>query len=56
MTADPRMVPGARTIGRFSYNEAAELSYFGAKVLHPLTMSPAAVKQIPVYIKNTFNP
>jgi aspartate kinase len=38
------------------YNEAAELSYFGAKVLHPLTITPAASKKIPVFIKNSFNP
>lgn len=56
MTADPSVVKQAHTLGRLSYNEAAELSYFGAKVLHPLTMVPAALKQIPILIKNSFNP
>ena len=44
MTADPRLIPEARTIDHLSYHEAAELSYFGAKVLHPLTMVPASLK------------
>lgn len=56
MTADPRIVKDAHSIRVLSYNEATELSYFGAKVLHPLTMMPAVVKEIPIYIKNTFNP
>lgn len=56
MTADPRIIPEARTIDRLSYNEAAELSYFGAKVLHPLTMVPVSLKNIPIFIKNTFEP
>ncbi len=56
MTADPRIVPAAHTIPALSYSEAAELSYFGAKVLHPLTMVPASIKNIPIVIKNTFNP
>ncbi|MDF2461186.1 MAG: aspartate kinase [Candidatus Saccharibacteria bacterium] len=56
MTADPRIVPDARTIDALTFTEAAELSYFGAKVLHPLTIVPAALKGIPVFIKNTFNP
>jgi aspartokinase/homoserine dehydrogenase 1 len=56
MTADPRIVAHAHTIPELTYNEAAELSYFGAKVLHPLTMLPASLKQIPIFIKNTFNP
>ena len=56
MTADPKMVKGARTIAGLNYNEAAELSYFGAKVLHPSTMIPAALKNIPIFIKNTFKP
>lgn len=55
-TADPRIVPEAKTIDNLSYKEAAELSYFGAKVLHPLTMIPASLKDIPIYIKNTFEP
>ncbi|MDQ3065204.1 MAG: aspartate kinase [bacterium] len=56
MTADPRCIPSARTIAQLSYNEAAELSYFGAKVLHPKTMAPAALSSIPIFIKNTLNP
>lgn len=56
MTADPQVVKGAHTIPALSYSEAAELSYFGAKVLHPLTMVPASLKQIPILIKNTFRP
>ena len=56
MTADPRLIPEARTIDHLSYHEAAELSYFGAKVLHPLTMVPASLKNIPIHIKNTFEP
>jgi aspartate kinase len=56
MTADPRIIPEARTISALSYEEAAELSYFGAKVLHPLTMVPAAMKNIPIRVKNTFSP
>lgn len=56
MTADPRLIPEAKTIDNLSYQEAAELSYFGAKVLHPLTMVPASLKDIPIFIKNTFEP
>ena len=56
LTADPRLVPDARTLPELSYIEAAELSYFGAKVLHPKTMLPAIERQIPVRIKNTFEP
>ena len=56
MTADPRLIPEAQTIADLSYEEASELSYFGAKVLHPLTMVPASLKHIPIYIKNTFEP
>lgn len=56
MSADPRIVKNTKTIDVLSYNEASELSYFGAKVLHPLTMVPAALKNIPIVIKNTFNP
>ena len=56
MTADPRMVPHARSLPRISYAEAGELSYFGAKVIHPRTVLPAVEKNIPIYIKNTFNP
>jgi aspartokinase/homoserine dehydrogenase 1 len=56
MTADPRIIPSAQTLPTLSYEEAAELSYFGAKVLHPLTIVPASLKNIPVWVKNTFNP
>ena len=56
MTADPRLVPGARVLERVSYREAAEMSYFGAKVLHPKTIIPAVDENIPIRIKNTFNP
>lgn len=56
MSADPRVVPSARTLPEISYAEAAELAYFGAKVLHPKTLRPAAAKGIPVRILNTFNP
>ncbi|HSA84155.1 MAG TPA: aspartate kinase [Patescibacteria group bacterium] len=56
MTADPKIVKEARTMPFLSYDEATELSYFGAKVLHPLTIIPAEMKKIPVWIKNTFRP
>jgi aspartate kinase len=56
MTADPRLVPEARIIPEISYREAIELSYFGAKVLHPKTIQPVMKKKIPVWIKNSFNP
>jgi aspartate kinase len=56
MTADPRIVPGARVLDRVSYKEAAEMSYFGAKVLHPQTIMPAVDENIPIRIKNTFAP
>jgi bifunctional aspartokinase / homoserine dehydrogenase 1 len=56
MTADPRIVPGARIIPEISYREAIELSFFGAKVLHPKTIQPVMSKKIPVWIKNSFNP
>ncbi|MCI0489660.1 MAG: lysine-sensitive aspartokinase 3 [Blastocatellia bacterium] len=56
MTADPRAVPEARRIRVISFAEAAELSYFGAKVLHPSTVLPAVEKEIPVHIYNTHNP
>ena len=55
MTTDPRLCPGARTIKRISFNEAAELAYFGAKVLHPLTLLPAIHQNIPVYVLNSRN-
>ena len=56
MTADPRVVKSARVLSEISYREAAEMSYFGAKVIHPKTMVPAIEKKIPIRIKNTFNP
>jgi aspartokinase/homoserine dehydrogenase 1 len=56
MTADPRIVPEARSLPEISYVEAAELSFFGAKVLHPRTMLPAMEAGIPLRILNTFNP
>ncbi|MEJ2110910.1 MAG: aspartate kinase [Acidobacteriota bacterium] len=56
MTADPRFVKGARVLSAISYREAAEMSYFGAKVIHPKTMLPAIDRNIPIRIKNTFNP
>src|SRR5215467_2800879 len=55
MTTDPRICPEARTIERISFNEAAELAYFGAKVLHPATLLPAIHKNIPVYVLNSRN-
>jgi bifunctional aspartokinase / homoserine dehydrogenase 1 len=56
MTANPRVVEDARTLPQISYLEAAELSYFGAKVLHPKTIAPAIERRIPVYIRNSFRP
>ena len=56
MTVDPRVVPGARVIPEVSSAEAAELAYFGAKVLHPATIKPAVERGIPVLILNTLNP
>ncbi len=56
LSADPRRVPGATVIDQLSYDEAMELAYFGAKVLHPQTMSPAIASAIPIRILNTFAP
>jgi aspartate kinase len=56
MTADPRVVPGARPIPTISFDEASELAYFGARVLHPLTLAPAIEKGIPVRVKNSRRP
>jgi aspartate kinase len=56
MTVDPRVVAGARALPEVSFEEAAELAYFGAKVLHPATIKPAVEKGIPVRILNSFNP
>ncbi|MEO6184659.1 MAG: bifunctional aspartate kinase/homoserine dehydrogenase I, partial [Steroidobacteraceae bacterium] len=56
LSADPRRVPNAQVIDQLSYNEAMELAYFGAKVIHPQTMAPAIGRSIPIYIRNTFAP
>jgi aspartate kinase len=56
LTADPRLVPEARTIPVISYREAAELAFFGAKVLHPKTLKPVMQASIPVWIRNSFAP
>ncbi|MDQ3667877.1 MAG: aspartate kinase [Acidobacteriota bacterium] len=56
LTADPQLVPEARTLQEISYNEAAELAYFGAKVLHPKTLRPVSEAGIPVWIRNSFLP
>ena len=56
LSADPRLVPDAQVIDSLSYNEAMELAYFGAKVIHPQTMAPAVAREIPIYIRNTFAP
>jgi len=54
MTADPRWVPNAKIIPSISYQEAMELSHFGAKVIYPPTIQPVLNKNIPVWVKNTF--
>ncbi len=56
LSADPRRVPDATVIDSLSYNEAMELAYFGAKVIHPQTMAPAVEDAIPIWIRNTFAP
>jgi aspartate kinase len=56
MTADPRVVPAARTVEILSYEEAAELASYGAKVLHPATVRPALDAGVPVTIRSTFKP
>ncbi len=56
MTADPRLTANARIIPHISYQEAMELSHFGAKVIYPPTIQPVMTKNIPVWIKNTFSP
>ncbi|MGI8637812.1 MAG: aspartate kinase, partial [Segetibacter sp.] len=56
MTADPRLVSTAKAIAHISYQEAMELSHFGAKVIYPPTIQPVMKKEIPVWIKNTFAP
>jgi aspartate kinase len=56
MTADPKRVPGAKPIARLSFNEAAELSYFGAKVLHPRTLEPIARQNGAIRIRHLYRP
>ena len=56
LSADPRRVPDAQIISSLSYNEAMELAYFGARVIHPQTMAPAVGRDIPIRIRNTFAP
>jgi bifunctional aspartokinase / homoserine dehydrogenase 1 len=56
LSADPRRVPDATVIDSLSYSEAMELAYFGAKVIHPQTISPAVKDRIPIWIRNTFAP
>jgi aspartokinase/homoserine dehydrogenase 1 len=56
LSADPQQIPEAIVLSEMSYNEVTELAYFGAKVVHPSTMTPAVEKNIPIWIKNTFNP
>ncbi len=56
LSADPRLVPEAVLINQLSYSEACELAYFGAKVIHPQTMTPAFERGIPIIARSTFNP
>jgi aspartokinase/homoserine dehydrogenase 1 len=56
LSADPRLVPDAVPLDALSYDEACELAYFGARVIHPQTMTPAIVRDLPVRIRNTFKP
>jgi aspartate kinase len=56
LTADPRVISHAETVGQLSFEEASELAYFGARVLHPSTILPAVEKNIPVRILNTMRP
>jgi aspartate kinase len=56
MTGDPKLIPEARVLDVITYNEAAELAYNGAKVLHPRTLAPLIERQIPVWSKNSFAP
>jgi len=56
MSANPRLVPDAVLLDELSYNEAMELAYFGARVIHPSTMAPAVGRGIPIFIRNTFRP
>jgi aspartate kinase len=56
MTADPRLIEEARPVDQMSFGEAAELAYYGGRVLHPATIIPAMAKHIPVRVLNTFRP
>jgi aspartokinase/homoserine dehydrogenase 1 len=56
LSADPRLVPQTRVLDELSFNEAIELAYFGAEVIHPATMGPAIDAEIPIYIRNAFKP
>ncbi|HSQ27623.1 MAG TPA: aspartate kinase [Anaerolineales bacterium] len=56
LSADPRLVPDARPIPEISFAEVGELAYFGAKVLHPKTIRPVVNRNMPLWVKNTFNP
>jgi aspartate kinase len=56
LSANPKLVPEARTLPRLTYGEMAELAYYGANVLHPKTVQPLVRRQIPIRIRNTFNP
>ncbi len=56
LTCDPRLVPEAKRLKVITFNEAAELAYFGAKVLHPATIHPAVTENVPVYVKNSKRP
>jgi aspartokinase/homoserine dehydrogenase 1 len=56
MSADPKRVPEAQVIERLTYNEAMELAYFGANVIHPQTLGPVIDKAIPMVIRNSYNP
>lgn len=56
LSADPRVEPEALTLSAMSYEEACELAYFGAKVIHPQTMAPAISRGLPIFIRNTFKP
>jgi aspartokinase/homoserine dehydrogenase 1 len=56
LSANPQLVPSAVVIPELTYQEAMEMAYFGAKVLHPSTLAPAMMKNIPIYIRNVFEP
>lgn len=56
LTTDPRVVPVAQPVKNVSFEEASELAYFGAKVLHPRSILPAMARNIPVRVKNSYNP